>query len=129
MFLLDENIAASQRELLRRWKNIRQIGVEVTRKGLDDQDQIIPLLLRIGRVTFLTRDQGFYPRRLCHASYCIVVLDVRPDDAARVIRAVLRLPEFKTVARRAGIVARASLRTVTYWRFAQPSAHTIRTFK
>ena len=44
MNLLDENILASQRELLRSWKiSARQIGFDFQPKGLQD-DQIISML-------------------------------------------------------------------------------------
>jgi hypothetical protein len=52
MNLLDENILASQRELLRSWRiAIRQIGIDF---------QIISLLRQHPRTTFFTRDLGFY---------------------------------------------------------------------
>jgi hypothetical protein len=43
--ILDENIVATQRELLRSWKiHFRRIGGEVGRMGMKDRDEIIPLL-------------------------------------------------------------------------------------
>lgn len=53
MNLLDENIIASQRELLRSWKvSVRQIGYDFEEKGLQD-DQIISLLHQHRRTTSL----------------------------------------------------------------------------
>ena len=45
MIVIDENFPESQRQLLRGWRiPIRQIGYEVGRKGMKD-DEIIALLL------------------------------------------------------------------------------------
>lgn len=70
--MLDENILASQRELLRSWRiSTRQIGFEVQPQGLQD-DQIISLPHEHRRTTLFTRDLGFYDRNLCHRRYCLV---------------------------------------------------------
>jgi len=70
MILLDENIIDNQRLLLQKWGiRIRQIGYEIGRKGLKD-DEIIPLLHKISKVTFFSRDLGFYRKELCHPKYC-----------------------------------------------------------
>ena len=56
MNILDESIVESQRQLLRSWRvRIRQIGHEVGRAGMLDEE-ILPLLRRIGHATFFTRD-------------------------------------------------------------------------
>jgi len=76
MIILDENFPESQRQLLRGWRvPLRQIGYEVGRKGLKD-DEILPFLRHRRRTTFFTLDQGFYRRHLCHARYCLVCVDV-----------------------------------------------------
>jgi len=47
MNILDENINESQRQLLRSWRiRVRQIGVDVSHKGIQD-DEIIPFLLTL----------------------------------------------------------------------------------
>lgn len=57
MNILDENIREDQRGLLRSWGiPIRQIGVDVGRKGLRDSE-IIPLLHQF-------RDTSFFHARL-----------------------------------------------------------------
>jgi hypothetical protein len=79
MNLLDENILASQRELLRSWRiSTRQIGFDFQPQGLQD-DQVISLLHEHRRTTFFTRDLGFYDRSLCHGRYCLVCLAVSKD--------------------------------------------------
>jgi len=113
--VLDENIPENQRQLLRSWRiPVRQIGHEVGRSGAKDV-AIIPLLHRLGSVTFFTRDLGFYDRRLCHAGYCIVVLAVGQYEAASLVRRVLRHPELATSARRLGKVIRASQSGLRFW--------------
>jgi hypothetical protein len=45
MNLLDENIPESQRQLLRSWRiRVKQIGVDIGRQGMKDQEDIVPLL-------------------------------------------------------------------------------------
>ena len=115
MNVLDENIPENQRQLLRSWRiPVRQIGHEVGRSGAKDA-AIIPLLHRLGPVTFFTRDLGFYDRRLCHARYCIVVLAVGQYEAASLVRRVLRHPELETSARRLGRAIRASHSGLRLW--------------
>ena len=59
MNVLDENIPKDQRQLLERWRiRARQIGVNIGRRGLQD-DEIIPLLLTLRRPTFFTRDADY----------------------------------------------------------------------
>ena len=62
MNILDENIAAGQREALQKWRiPVRQIGVDVRIKGIQDE-AIIPFLHKVRRPTFFTRDINFYGR-------------------------------------------------------------------
>jgi len=76
MIILDENFPESQRQLLRGWRvPLRQIGYEVGRKGMQD-DEIFPFLRHRRRTTFFTLDLGFYRRQLCHRRYCLVCVDV-----------------------------------------------------
>ena len=108
MIILDENIPEDQRQLLRSWDiRVRQIGHEVGRQGMQDEN-IIPLLHRMESSTFFTRDLGFFDRHLCHARYCLVCLAVTPYDAASFIRRFLRHPQFDNQSKRLGRVVRAS---------------------
>jgi len=100
MNILDENIPESQRQLLRGWGiRVRQIGQDVGRQGMKDEE-IIPLLHQLQQPTFVTRDAGFYDRRLCHASYCLAYLDMSQYEAASFIRRFLQHPSFNTHAKR-----------------------------
>lgn len=115
MILLDENVLASQRQLLRSWHiPARQIGREVGRKGLQDQE-ILSLLHRLSSPTFFTRDRGFYNRKICHKNYCIVYLDLRKEEVAVFVRRVLRHPRFNTKRKRMGIVMHVSHTGIRWW--------------
>ncbi|MEW6206786.1 MAG: hypothetical protein AB1631_00360 [Acidobacteriota bacterium] len=107
MNVLDENIIASQRKQLESWKiHFRRIGDEVGHLGMKDMDEIIPLLHALHRPTFFTMDEDFYRPQLLHAGYCLVYLDVYPDEAAQYIRRFLRFKGFRTQAQRMGKVIR-----------------------
>lgn len=106
MIVLDENIPEDQRQLLRSWRvRAHQIGDEVGRKGMKD-DQIIALLFKLVDPTFVTRDFDFWDSEWCHGRYCLVVLDLNPDETATFIRRVLRHPRWNTKAKRFGHVIR-----------------------
>ena len=112
MILLDENVPEAQRLQLRSWRiPVRQIGVDIVQKGISD-DAIIPLLHALPRTTFFTRDLGFFQRSLAHSAYCLVCLDVSPDEVASFVRRFLRHPSFGTQRSRVGSVARVSHRGV-----------------
>lgn len=115
MNILDENIPESQRQLLRSWRiHIQQIGYEISRKGMKDEE-IIPFLHQLRKSTFFTRDLGFYKRQLCHSNYCIVCLAVGQYEAASFIRRFLRHPKLNTQAKRMGIVAWAGHLGIQVW--------------
>ncbi|NKQ34947.1 MAG: hypothetical protein HF973_04945 [Chloroflexi bacterium] len=115
MNVLDENIIDNQRRLLSSWRiRVHQIGYEVGRKGMKDQE-IIPFLHQLKQPTFFTRDDDFYTRKLCHTGYCLVHLDVRKEEAAVFVRRVLRHQAFNTKAKRMGKVIRASHIGLSVW--------------
>ncbi len=116
MNILDENIIASQRQRLRNGRvPVRQIGVDIAHKGLQDEE-ILPFLHRQRRATFFTRDRGFFRREVCHRQYGIVCLEVVPEDVAIFVRCVLRHPRLNTQAKRMGAVVRASHGGLRLWR-------------
>ncbi len=119
MNILDENVLESQRQRLLRWGiPFRQIGIDLGRKGMNDE-QIIPLLLTLRQPTIFTLDRDFFKRDLCHARYGIAYLDVPDNEAARLIRRVLRHPQFNTHAKRMGVVIRASNAGLYVWRLGR----------
>jgi hypothetical protein len=114
--VLDENVPRNQRQILQSWRiSIRQIGYDVGRKGMKD-DEIIPFLHSLRRPTFFTRDLGFHDRSLCHTRYCLVCMAVGKYEAATFVRRLLRHPEFNTQARRMGTVIRISRAGLRVWR-------------
>jgi hypothetical protein len=116
MNILDENIPDGQSAILRDWRvAFRQIGQDVGRAGMKD-DEIIPLLHELDRPTFVTLDDDFYDRRLCHAGYCLVHLDIDDELTAEFVRRLLRHRELNTKAKRMGCVVRASSTGIAAWR-------------
>jgi hypothetical protein len=104
--VLDENIPDSQRRLLLAWRvRFRQIGEEIGRKGMKD-NEIISLLHQLDRPTFFTLDSDFYRPRLCHEGYCLVHLDVEEEVVAEYIRRLLKHREFNSKGKRMGRVIR-----------------------
>ena len=106
MNVLDENFPGDQKVVLRAWGiPFRRIGPDLAHLGAQDPD-IIPLLHQLRQVTFFTQDKGFGRPSLCHPAYCLVWLDVRPNDAALYVRRFLKHPRFDTQAKRMGRVVR-----------------------
>jgi hypothetical protein len=119
MNVLDENIPESQRLLLRKRRmRVRQIGLDIGRKGMTDRE-IVRLLHRLDRPTFFTLDSDFYNRRLCHEGYCLVYLDVDEDAAGGYVRLLLRQPAFNSRAKRMGCVIRVSPEGLAIWRIRE----------
>jgi hypothetical protein len=115
MNVLDENIPESQRSLLRNKRvAVRQVGLDVGRKGMAD-DELIPLLHQLDRPTFFTLDGDFYDRRLRHEGYCLVRLDVSDEQAAEYVLRVLRRRALNTKAKRMGLVIRAASAGLALW--------------
>lgn len=94
---------------------MRQIGHNIARKGLQDEE-IFPFLHHLRQPTFFTRDLGFYRHEVCHRGYGIVCLAVAPEEVAIFVRRVLRHPTLNTWAKRMGTVVRTSPRGLALWR-------------
>lgn len=115
MILLDENILEGQRLQLGAWGvAARQIGVDVGRKGLQDEE-IVVLLRWLRQTTFFTRDLGFYAHDLRHEKYMIVVLAVSQYEVAAFARRLMRHPRFNTQAKRMGTIAKLSASGIKFW--------------
>jgi hypothetical protein len=120
VILLDHNIPEDQREQLQRWQiRFRQIGHGVGRPEWDDQQEILRYLHRAKRVTFFSRDLGFFHPRFCHSIYCLVVISGHYLETASLIRRFLRHSEFKTHAMRAGKVFKLSSVKAYWWKIGQ----------
>ena len=115
MNILDENILESQRQSLLGWRiPVRQIGHELGRKGMQDEE-LVPFLLTLRRPTFFTRDLGFWSRQLCHARYSHVILAVGQYEVAHFVRRVLRHPDFNSQSKRMGRVIRVMHSGLAVW--------------
>jgi hypothetical protein len=115
MYLLDENITKDQKELLEKWRfNVKQIGVDIATKGIQDI-QIITLLQQLHGVLFLTRDTDFFKQHYCHLNYCIVYLDVEKTETAYFIRKFLKHHNFNTTAKRLGKIVKVSQTLILYY--------------
>lgn len=116
MNILDENIIDNQRQSLQRWRiSVRQIGIDVGRSGMQDQE-IITLLHKLNDPTFFTRDDDFWQSTLCHAGYCLVYLAVKKKEVATFVRRLLRHPQLKTKAQRMGTIIKVSHVGLSVWR-------------
>jgi len=114
--ILDENIPANQRQLLEGWRvHVRQLGFNLGRRGMQDED-VIPFLIAQRRSTFFTRDDDFYDSQLCHARYCLVYLNVDKHEVAGFARRFLRHPACSTHVKRMGKVIRVSSAGLSIWR-------------
>lgn len=115
MIILDENFPESQRQLLRGWRvPIRQVGYEVGRKGLKD-NEIVPLALQLRSPTFFSLDSDFYKPKLCHSHYCFVYVDAVQYESAFFVRRLLRHKAFDTYKKRKGHVIRLSHVGIMSW--------------
>ncbi|MBI3853715.1 MAG: hypothetical protein HY298_26010 [Verrucomicrobia bacterium] len=120
MNLLDENFPEDQLPQLRAWRiPVRRIGHDFAQAGVKDPD-ILPLLHRLGRVTFFSLDWDFFKQSLCHPAYGLVWLDVRADDAAHFLRRFLKHSRFDTQAKRMGTVVRAHHDGFQFWQWNRP---------
>ena|SRR3989442_15451805 len=96
MLVLDENVPAGQRLLLRKARvKFRVIGLDLAASATTDEN-LIPVLHGLSRPTFFSLDRNFYRPGRAHPDYCLVWLDVRRREAAAFIRRFLRHPKFDT---------------------------------
>ena len=127
MYVLDENIDERLLPILRHWRiRARKIGKDIGRKGMIDEEDVIPLLHQLKSVTYFTLDKDYYKRRLSHSAYCLVFLDLKDKTmVAKIIRRFLRHPAFDTKAKRMGIVARIRGEGVVFWRTRERSPQSV----
>ena len=69
MLVLDENLPAGQRLLLRKWRiRFRVIGIDVASRGSDDEN-LLPIFHELPRPLFFTLDKDFYRPEWSHPGY------------------------------------------------------------
>ena len=121
MLVIDENISEIEVWRLREWSlAVRQIGPDVAKLGLGD-DNILPLLHKLKRPTFFTRDRDFWKPALRHMGYCLVFLDIpeHEGEIATAARRFLGQTEFDTHAKRMGKVVRLHADGIHYWQIGR----------
>ena len=102
MFILDENISNIERlKLLKLNIKVKQIGVDINVKGIQDED-IIPFLHSLKDPTFFSWDSDFYNNKFIHKDYCLVYLDTNKKVIAKFINKFLNLHIFDTKEKRKG---------------------------
>jgi hypothetical protein len=92
------------------------------RPGTIIKDEAIPVLLRQQhQATFLTiNESDFWQKVTIDAHFCVICFalpDSRAHEISELLRAVFRLPAFRTKARRMGKVLRVARTTVSYYTF------------
>jgi len=104
-------------EPIRQWTTAQWLPK--LRPGEIIKDDRVPQLLReLRQPTFVTIDAGFWDKKLCDNKYCILYFDLNTKQQAllpRMLRELLRLPEFRTKAARMGKVARVRFSRIDYW--------------
>jgi hypothetical protein len=109
---------------LGRWYRGPVCFITDLRPGSVIKDDAIPVLLRHQpHATFLTINEADFWRKVDIDTHFCVVCFALPDSRAReileLLRAVFRLPAFRTEARRMGKVLRVTRRTVSYYTYRE----------
>ncbi len=126
MLVLDENLPAGQRELLRERRiRFRVIGVDIAPSGTKDEN-LIPFLHRLPNPTFFSLDRNFYRRDWIHSYYCLVWLDVRGREAADFVRRFLKHSMFDTQDKRSGTIIRVHAESIHFWQIGERTIQTAR---
>ncbi len=117
--VVDEHIAHSKvTDPLKNWITAEQIGFELRQaKGLSDE-QIIPLLHRLKRRTFVTIDSDFYNPKLCNDAYCLIYFHVSSTQQAQIpdlLRRLFRIEGFRSIRERMGKVVWVSPEGIRYY--------------
>ena|SRR5438445_7381228 len=105
---------------VRRWTSAVPL-VELRPNELLLDDRIPEVLLTLSKPTFVTIDQDFWDRRLCHPDYCILYFALRDDQQEQLpqmLRSLFKQKGFDTRTARMGRVARVGFRDIAYWQFA-----------
>jgi len=110
---------------LARWITVQRL--RDLRPGEVIKDDRVPVLLRqLRQPTFVTIDMGFWDAGLRDTRYCILCFPLRNNEQyklPRLLRRLLRLPEFRTKAVRMGKVARVSPTRIEYWQLGDERVH------
>lgn len=131
MLVLDEQLLGRDLETaLSRWYRGPVLFITDLRSGTVIKDDVIPVLLRQHReATFITiNEPDFWRKVAIDARFCVVcfaLLDSRAREIPDLLRAVFRLPAFRTKARRVGKVLRVTHTTVSYYTYRDRQIRTV----
>lgn len=129
--LLIVDAALSDAEVLEPLQNLMKTRpIRDVRLNEIVKDDRVPVLLReLPSPIFITIDEtGFWHRHLCSDAYCILYFalsDSQQELIPSLVRKLLRLPEFKTKAKRMGKVARVSQANIKYYQVGDSELHVI----
>lgn len=108
-----------------RWATVRRL--RDLRPSEVIKDERVPVLLRqLRQPTFVTIDMGFWRKGLRDIRYSILCFPLPNDEQHKLpelLRALLRLPEFRSKTMRMGKVARVAVGRVDYWQLGDESFH------
>jgi hypothetical protein len=132
MLVLDEQLMGRDLYVaLRRWYRGRIVSVPDLRPNTLIKDEAIPSLLRgLRQPALLTiNDVDFWRKVDIDARFCVVCFplsDARVPEIPELLRAVLRLREFRTKADRMGKVLRVTRGSVSYYTYRSRMIHIVR---
>jgi len=113
--LLDENMDRKVKAFLQSWITAGQIGHEVGRLAMQDEEIIPRLLLEVKRATLLTHDERIYRRERPHAGYCLVIVPELPAiETVALVRRLFKMPGFRTIKERMGKVVQLTPHSVRW---------------
>lgn len=121
MIVFDENIFDYDViDDLNRWYKGKVISIKRLRLRILFKDDSIPTLLRtVKQPTFLTTNVSDFWRKMpAHSTYCMICFDLpneRIPEIPRLLRGVLRFPEFKTKAARMGKIPQIRHNHIDYY--------------
>ncbi|MCI0398523.1 MAG: hypothetical protein L0332_05025 [Chloroflexi bacterium] len=108
-----------------RWITVQRL--RDLRPGEVIKDERVPVLLKqLRQPTFVTIDMGFWNRGLRDAHYCVLCFPLANEEQYKLpqmLRALLRLSEFRTKAVRMGKVARVRPGQIDYWQLGEEQLH------
>jgi hypothetical protein len=78
-------------------------------------EEIIPLLHSLTKLTFFTLDEDFFKPCLCHGDYRLIYLDAAQYESAAFVRRTLKHPDFNSTAKHMGKVIVLSYAGLIVW--------------
>ena len=125
MLVLDEQLLGRNLEAaLGRWYRCVVRFITDSRPGTVIKDDAVPVLLHQQQhATFLRINEADFWRKVAIDARLCVICFALPDSRAReipgLVRAIFRLPRFRTKARRMGKVLRVAHPTVSYYTYRE----------